>query len=66
MTKRSEQSRGHGHRDSSWTSRLHAVSERPLPLDAPEEPNGTRPTLTLVGGTDVTPKDLDPIATVGT
>jgi len=66
MTKRSEQSRRHGHHDSSWTSRLHAVSESPLPLDAPEEPNGTPPTLTLVGGTDITPTDLEPIATLGT
>lgn len=66
MTKRSEQSRRHGRHDSSWTSRLHAVSESPLPLDAPEEPKGTPPTLTLVGGTDITPTDLGPIATQGT
>jgi hypothetical protein len=45
---------------------LHAVSESPLPPDAPEEPTGTPPTLTLVGGTDVTPTAHEPISTLGT
>jgi hypothetical protein len=66
MTKRIEQSRRRGHHDSRWTSRVHAVSESPLPLDAPEEPTSTPPTLTLVGGTDVTPKPPDPNASQGT
>lgn len=67
MTKRIEQSRRHGHRDSSWTNPLHAVSESPLPLDVPAEAISTPPpTLTLVGGTDVTPTALEPIASLGT
>lgn len=66
MTRRMEQSRRHGHHDSKWTNRLHAVSESALPLDAPEEPTGTPPTLTLVGGTDVTPTAHEPISTLGT
>lgn len=45
---------------------MHVVSESPLPLDAPEEPTGTPPTLTLVGGTDITPTAHKPIATLGT
>jgi hypothetical protein len=45
---------------------LHAVREIPLPLDAPEEPTSTPPTLTLVGGTDITPAPLEPIASQGT
>jgi hypothetical protein len=31
-------------------------------MDVPEEPTHTPPTLTLVGGTDVTPTPLDPLA----
>ena len=65
MTKRMEQSRRHGHHDSRWTGRLHAVSDSPLPPVVPEVPTRTPPTLTLVGGTDVTPTDLEPIATPG-
>jgi hypothetical protein len=42
------------------------VSESALPLDAPEEPTGTPPKLTLVGGTDVTPTAHEPISTLGT
>ncbi len=45
---------------------MHAVSESALPLDAPEEPTSTPPTLTLVGGTDITPAALEPIPTLGT
>ena len=41
---------------------MHAVSWTPVPLDVPEEPISTPPTLTLVGGTDVSPTQLDPIA----
>jgi hypothetical protein len=37
----------------------------PPPLDEPEEPTNAPPTLTLVGGTDITPTDLEPIATPG-
>jgi hypothetical protein len=66
MTKRIEQSRRHGHHDPRWTSPVHAVGESRLPLDAPEEPNRTPPTLRLVGGTDITPTPLDPIASLGT
>ncbi len=66
MTKRMEQSRRHGHHDSRWTGRLQAVSESPLPPAAPEKHTGTPPTLTLVGGTDVTPTALEPTATLGT
>jgi hypothetical protein len=43
-------------------SRSHAVSESSSPLDAPEAPISPPPTLRLVGGTDVTPKPLDPLA----
>ena len=66
MAKRIEQSRRHGHHDSRWSGRVVAESESPLPLDAPEEPTSTPPTLTLVGGTDITPTPLDPIATRNT
>jgi hypothetical protein len=45
---------------------LHAVSESPLPPDAPEEPTGTPPTLTLVGSTPITRAAHEPIATLGT
>ena len=65
MTKRIEQSRRHGHHDPRWTSRVHAVSEITPPLDPPEESAST-PTLTLVGGTDLTPTAPNPIAPVGT
>jgi hypothetical protein len=63
MAKRIEQSRRHGHHDPRWSTPVHAVSESPLPLDAAEEPSSTTPTLTIVGGTDITPKPLGPIAT---
>jgi hypothetical protein len=66
MTKRIEQSPGHGHHNPRRTSRIHVVAESPLPLDAPEEPTGPPPTLTLVGGTDITPRALEPIAIPGT
>jgi hypothetical protein len=62
MAKRIEQSRRHGHSDPRWTRPVHTVSELPLPMDVPEEPTHTPPTLTLVGGTDVTPTPLDPHA----
>jgi hypothetical protein len=62
MAKRIEQSRRHGHYDARWTSTVHALSESPLPLEAPEEPTSTPPTLRLVGGTDVTPKAVDTLA----
>jgi hypothetical protein len=58
MAKRIEQSRRHGHYDPRWAGRVHVVSESPLPLDEPDEPARTPPTLTLVGGTDVTPTPL--------
>jgi hypothetical protein len=66
MVKRIEQSRRHGHHDPRWSTPVHAVSASPLPLDAREEPSSTPPTLTLVGGTDLAPKLLDPIATPST
>jgi hypothetical protein len=62
MAKRIEQSRKHGHYDARWTGPVLAVNEAPLPTDEPEEPVHTRPTLTLVGGTDVTPQPVDPLA----
>jgi len=55
MAKRIEQSRSHGHHDPRWTGSLRVVSAVALPLDAPAEPILVPPTLTLVGGTDVTP-----------
>lgn len=55
MAKRIEQSRRHGHHDPRWTGSLRIVSAEALPLDAPAEPILIPPTLTLVGGTDVTP-----------
>jgi hypothetical protein len=39
---------------------LHIVSESSPLFDEPAEPISTPPTLTLVGGTDVTPQPLDP------
>jgi hypothetical protein len=65
MTKRIEQSRRHGHHDARWTGRIHAVSESSLPLDEPDEPKSTPPTLTLVGGTDPASTPSDPIAAPG-
>jgi hypothetical protein len=62
MAKRIEQSRRHGHYDPRWSGPVLAVNESPLPVDEPEEPSRTPPTLTLVGGTDVTPTPLDPLA----
>jgi hypothetical protein len=62
MAKRIEQSRRHGDSDPRWTRPVHTVITLPLPMDVPEEPTHTPPTLTLVGGTDVTPTPLDPFA----
>ena len=60
MAKRIEQSRRHGYHDARWTEPLHLVSESLLPMDAPDEPARVPPTLTLVGGTDVTSTTRDP------
>jgi hypothetical protein len=60
MAKRIEQSRRHGHHDPRWTGPVQAVSESPLPADAPEEETCAPPMLRLVGGTDVTPTPLEP------
>ena len=62
MAKRIEQSRKHGHHDPRWSWPLHVVGAGALPFDEPAEPTHIRPTLTLVGGTDVTPAPLDPSA----
>ena len=62
MAKRIEQSRRHGHYDPRWPEPVLAVSESPVPVDEPDEPTRIPPTLTLVGGTDVAPKPLDPLA----
>jgi len=35
-------------------------------MDEPDEPTHIPPTLTLVGGTDVAPKSLDPLAPLKT
>jgi len=59
MAKRIEQSRRHGHHDPRWIGALRVVSEASLPLDAPVEPIGVPPTLTLIGGTDVSRAPLD-------
>jgi hypothetical protein len=61
MAKRIEQSRRHGHHDPRWLWPVLQVDRSPLPVDAPAAREQTRPTLTVVGGTDVPPKDLDPI-----
>jgi len=67
MAKRMEQSRRHGYNDPRWTLPVLVASESPLPVDEPEdEPARTPPRLTLVGGTDLTPMPLDPLATLGT
>jgi hypothetical protein len=55
MAKRIEQSRKHGHHDPRCAGLLRVVSAGALPLDAPADPIRVRPTLTVVGGTDVTP-----------
>jgi hypothetical protein len=55
MAKRIEQSRRHGHHDPRWTGSLRVVRAGSLPLDAPADPVRIPPTLTLVGGTDMTP-----------
>jgi len=60
MAKRIEQSRKHGHQDLRWSSPLHVVAVGSLPLEEPAEAAHIPPTLTLVGGTDVTPLPLDP------
>lgn len=62
MANRIEQSRRHGQHDSRWIPPLHVVADSPLPIDAPADPIHTPPTLTLVGGTDVTPTLPDPSA----
>jgi len=59
MAKRIEQSRRHGHHDPRWIGALRVVSEASLPLDAPVEPTRVPPTLTLVGGTDMSRAPLD-------
>jgi hypothetical protein len=61
MAKRIEQSRRHGYYDPRWAGPVLAVSETSLPVDEPDEPTRTPPTLTLVGGTDVTPVPVDPL-----
>jgi hypothetical protein len=62
MAKRIQQSRRHGHYDPRWTGPLHLVAESPLPVGQPEDTPFTPPTLTLVGGTDVTTTPFDPLA----
>jgi hypothetical protein len=62
MAKRIEQSRRHDRYDPQWTWPVLVVSESRLPVDEPAERVRTPPTLTLVGGTDVPPKNLDPLA----
>jgi hypothetical protein len=62
MAKRIEQSRRHGYYDPRWTLPVLVASASPLPVDEPDEPFLTPPTLTLVGGTDLTPTPLDPLA----
>ena len=62
MAKRIEQSYGQGQDDPRWIGPVLAVSESSLPADEPVDPAHIPPTLTLVGGTDVAPKPLDPLA----
>jgi hypothetical protein len=59
MAKRIEQSRRHGYHDPRRSSPLHLVGGNTLPQVEPTDPVRIPPTLTLVGGTDVTPP-LDP------
>jgi hypothetical protein len=59
MAKRIEQSRRHGYHDPRSSFQLHLVGDNTPPTVEPAEPLRMPPTLTLVGGTDVTPQ-LDP------
>jgi hypothetical protein len=54
MAKRIEQSRRHSHHDPRPFP-LHVVGDNTLPQVEPTDPVRIPPTLTLVGGTDVTP-----------
>ena len=60
MAKRIEQSRRHGRYDPRWSSPLYVVGDSSPPVDEPADPIRIPPTLTLVGGTDVTPAPADP------
>ncbi len=60
MTERSNESRWDARHESRGTGRVQVASESALPADEPEEPIYRRPTLTLVGGTDVTPAAVEP------
>ena len=61
MAKRIEQSRKHSHHDPRWLWPVLVVDRSQLPVDAAGEREHAPPTLTVVGGTDVPPKDLDPL-----
>jgi hypothetical protein len=60
MAKRIEQSHRHGYQDPRSSFPLHVVGDNTLPPVEPAQPLRIPPTLTLVGGTDVTPPPLDP------
>jgi hypothetical protein len=62
MAKRIQQSRRHGHYDPQSTGRIHIAGESDLPVDQPEDTPFAPPTLTLVGGTDVEPTSVEPLA----
>lgn len=61
MTKWLEESRRRWNHDPRGAKPAHAASESPAPPDIPEHAPRTPPTLTLVGGTDITP-ELAPVA----
>jgi hypothetical protein len=62
MAKQIKDSRRHGHDAAPRSIRpVLTVRASALPLDLPEEPTHIPPTLTLVGGTDVTPAPADPV-----
>ena len=66
MAKRIEHSRRHGHYDPRWTRLVLVPSQSSLPVDELEQTATTPPKLALVGGTDLAPAPLNPLAPVGT
>ena len=65
MAKRIEQSRRHGHYDPRWAKLALVPHESSRTADELEEPARKPPTLTLVGGTDLTPTPVKPRVPLG-